>query len=81
MHPLSTQALTGLSPVDSGPSLRSSLEAGATDEPVGGARGLLSPQNPLFWFGGVLAVTFGLIGVSGSARVGKAKVSASVDKS
>lgn len=79
MHPLSTQALTGLTPVDSGPSLRSALEAGAVDEPSG-PLGVLSPQNPLFWFGGILAVTFGLIGISGSARVGKAKVSASLDK-
>lgn len=79
MHPLSTQALTGLTPVDSGPSLRSSLEAGAVDEPIG-LKGVLSPQNPLFWLGGILAVTAGLIGVSGSARVGRAKVSASLDK-
>ena len=79
MHPLSTQALTGLTPVDSGPSVRSALEAGAVDEPLG-AWGVFSPQNPLFWLGGILAVTAGLIGVSGSARVGKAKVSASLDK-
>jgi hypothetical protein len=79
MHPTSTQALTGLTPVDSGPLLRSSLEAGAVDEPIG-LKGVLSPQNPLFWFGGILAVTAGLIGLSGSARVGRAKVSASLDK-
>jgi hypothetical protein len=79
VHPLSTQALTGLSPVDSGPASRSHLEAGSIAEPQGWS-GLLSPQNPLFWFGGILAVTFGLIGVSGSARVGRAKVSAALDK-
>jgi len=36
------------------------------------------PDNPLFWFGAVLAVTFGLIAVSTSVKVGpfKAAVSA-----
>jgi hypothetical protein len=42
------------------------------------AAGLVSPQNPLFWFGLLLATTVGLVGVSGSARIGRAKVSASV---
>lgn len=39
-----------------------------------------SPRNPLFWLGGVLAVTFGLGSVAGSVRLGKAKVSAQVGK-
>jgi hypothetical protein len=40
-----------------------------------------SPHNPLLWFGGILAVTLGFGAVSGSVRLGKAKVSASVGKS
>lgn len=40
-----------------------------------------SPHNPLLWFGGILAVTLGFAAVSGSVRLGKAKVSASVGKS
>lgn len=78
-HPLSTYALTGLAPVKSNYVSSSHMEAGAVAAPEG-LRGLVSPQNPLLWLGGLVAVTFGLIGVSGSARVGRAKVSASLDK-
>ena len=78
-HPLSTYALTGLAPVESNTTRASPVEAGASAVPDG-LRGLVSPENPLVWFGAILAVTFGLVGVSGSARVGKAKVSASLDK-
>jgi hypothetical protein len=31
------------------------------------------PDNPLFWFGGLLLVTFGLIGAATSVRVGPFK--------
>lgn len=34
-----------------------------------------SPDNPLFWFGGLLLVTFGLIGAATSVRVGPFKAS------
>ena len=76
---LSTYALTGLSPVESNYPARSHMEAGATAEPEG-LKGLFHPDNPLLWVGGILAVTFGLVGISGSARVGKARVSGSIDK-
>lgn len=46
----------------------------------GGAAALIDPKNPLVLFGGILAVTLGLIGVSGSVRLGKASFKASVDK-
>jgi len=39
-----------------------------------------SPRNPMLWLTGVLVVTFGLGGVAGSVRLGKAKVSAQVGK-
>lgn len=45
-----------------------------------GVRGLVDFNNPLFIFGLIMAVTLGLAGAAGSVRVGKAKVSASVDK-
>lgn len=32
-----------------------------------------NPDNPLFWFGGLLLVTFGLIGAATSVRVGPFK--------
>ncbi len=41
---------------------------------------LFSPDNPLFWFGALLAATLGLIAVSGSIRVGPASVSGQVGK-
>ncbi|GAA4699836.1 hypothetical protein [Phytohabitans rumicis] len=51
-----------------------------TDDLASGVRGLLDPNNPLFWFGVVLAVTLGAAGAAGSVRLGKAKLSASIDK-
>jgi len=31
---------------------------------------LTSPDNPLFWFGGLLLVTLGLVGISTQIRLG-----------
>lgn len=39
------------------------------------------PDSPMFWFGTLLAVTFGLIGVSTSVRVGPFKGALSAGKS
>jgi hypothetical protein len=39
---------------------------------------LVDPHNPLAWFGVLLLVTVGAAAVSGSARLGRATVSASV---
>lgn len=52
---------------------------GATST-VGGWRGLVDPHNPLAWFGAILLVTVGAAGVAGSVRLGRAKLSASLDK-
>ena len=55
-------------------------------EPMGittdreGPAALIDPRNPLVIFGAVLALTFGLIGASGSVKRGKAKFSASAGK-
>jgi hypothetical protein len=38
------------------------------------------PDNPLFWFGGLLLVTFGLIGAATSVRVGPFKASVGAGK-
>lgn len=46
----------------------------------GGLAGWVDPQNPLFVFGVLLAATLGVIGVSGSARLGPAKVAAGLGK-
>ena len=45
-----------------------------------GLRQLTDPGNPLLWFGALLALTLGAAAVSGSARIGKAKISGSVGK-
>jgi hypothetical protein len=39
-----------------------------------------SPDNPMFWWGALLAVTLGLVGASTHLRVGPFKVSASGGK-
>lgn len=43
-----------------------------------GLAALFDPRNPLVWFGGFLAVTFGAAAVSGSVRLGRATASASI---
>lgn len=63
-------------------------QAPAANTPTGGldgistptARGLAavklhSPDNPLFWFGAVVALSFGLAAFSTSVRVGKTTAS------
>lgn len=45
---------------------------------LGGWRTLVDPRNPLAWLGLFILATVGFASVAGSARVGSAKVSASV---
>lgn len=51
------------------------------DETPNGWAGALHPDNPLLWVAGLLAVTFGLIGISGGVRVGKARAAVEIDRS
>jgi hypothetical protein len=46
----------------------------------GGWKQLVDPGNPLMWFGVVLLVTVGAAGAAGSVRLGRAKLSGSLDK-
>ena len=69
-------SMTGLAPRDAGPVPVGPTQHVAVDAHT--VTSVVSPQNPLFWFGLLLATTVGLVGVSGSARIGRAKVSASV---
>jgi hypothetical protein len=39
---------------------------------------ILSPRNPLFWFGALAAISLGLIGAGANVRVAKAKASVDV---
>lgn len=54
-------------------------EIGSVALPTG-LKGLLHPDNPMFWLGGVLAVTAGLIGISGGIRIGRAKADVTIDQ-
>lgn len=52
----------------------------ATDDITSGWKGLIDPANPLMWIGVILLVTVGAAGVAGSARLGRTRVSASVNQ-
>jgi hypothetical protein len=58
------------------------IEAAASIDLVGGnginIRDLVDPRNPLVIFGVILAITFGAVGVAGSARIGGAKASGKI---
>jgi hypothetical protein len=58
-----------------------SIAAMGPDSDKRGWRAMLDPDNPLFWAGLVILVTFGAAGGAGSVRLGGAKASASVGKS
>lgn len=53
---------------------------GSLEDHGGGLRALVDPGNPLVWFGVILLVSVGAAGFAGSVRLGKAKVSAGIDK-
>ncbi len=65
------------------PPSRTGTELHAVPTPAAGAAkqaSLLSPENPLFWFGAIGAVTFGLMAFSTSVRVGKTTASLNLGK-
>lgn len=71
----------GLTP--DGPVSTTPSELHAVASPSEGAAAsakLLSPSNPLFWFAGIAAVTFGLMAFSTSVRIGKGSASLSLGK-
>lgn len=74
------QSVYGVQPQMPSLGIAAPTQTMATDDLKSGARALINPANPLFWFGLVLAVTFGAAGVAGSVRLGKAKASVSVDQ-
>lgn len=81
IDPFSPAAL-GLNAANgSGVALASRPEPGIARSAVIGQPGLLSKDNPLVIFGGLLAVTLGLIGFATSARVGPIRAAFSAGKS
>lgn len=72
----------GLSP--DGPLTTTPSELHAIPSPSQGAAAAgnpLDPSNPLFWFGAIALVTFGLAAFSTTVRVGKGQLSLAVGKS
>lgn len=59
------------------PGIARSTGPGST---LAGTSSLVSLRNPMTWFLVFAGVTFGLIGFSSSARVGKARVAGSIGK-
>lgn len=51
-----------------------------TDDLATGLRAIVDPNNPLFWLMAIVVVTMGAAGAAGSVRLGKAKLSAAIDK-
>jgi hypothetical protein len=76
----SAQSLYGATPQAPSYGVAAPTQAMGTDDITAGWKGLLDPNNPLFWFGAILLVTVGAVGVAGSVRLGRAKVSASLDQ-
>jgi hypothetical protein len=77
--PFSAYAQTGLRPVaDTAGNRRVTSSMATEDRGTTGLAALIDPSNPLLWFGAFLLITVGAAGVSGSARIGRAKVQASV---
>lgn len=51
------------------------LEGSAGPSPLDRLTPLWHPDNPLFWFGGLLLVTFGLVAASTQIRLGPVRAS------
>ncbi len=75
----STYHLTGLQgmaePAGLGAPRMSTVTATAPHPPM------WSPDNPLFWFGVLLAATLGFVGIAGSVRLGPARARVSIGES
>lgn len=76
----SAQSLYGATPQAPSYGVAAPTQTMATDDIASGVRGLIDPNNPLVWFGAILLVTVGAAGIAGSVRLGRAKLSASIDK-
>jgi len=73
------QSLYGTQPQVPSAGLASVTEPmGVSFDDRGGIGAYVDPRNPLVIFGAFLLITVGAAGVSGSARLGRAKVAASV---
>jgi hypothetical protein len=78
--PFSAEALFGATPVSPSMGTAAPTQVMGVDASDGGAGWLISPHNPLVWFGLFLLATVGAAGVAGSVRLGPAKIGGSVGK-
>jgi hypothetical protein len=74
------QSIYGIAPQMPSAGVAAPTQQMGADFLPAGMRGLVDPGNPLFWVGAIMAVTFGLAGVAGSVRLGRAKLSASLEQ-
>lgn len=74
------QSLYGAQPVAPNPGAAAAIEPSGITVGHDGIRALVDIHNPLAIFGGVLLITFGLIGASGSVKLGRAQFKASAGK-
>lgn len=80
---LTPHAHFGLNPATLGPVSEAAAIPGINQAAGPGLHNSLplwSPENPLFWFGLLLAGSVGLVAVSSSVRVGSARVGGSLGK-
>lgn len=55
-------------------------QMGTSADGLSGWTGLIHPDNPLFWIGGLIVVTVGLASVAGRVRLGPASAAVKVGK-
>lgn len=72
------QSVYGIAPQMPSAGVAAPTQHMGTDDIRNGVRGLVDPNNPIFWAGVLAVIGFGLAGFAGSVRLGRAKASVSV---
>lgn len=78
--PFSAESLYGVASIAPSMGTAAPTQIMGVDHSDAGMGWLISPHNPLMWFGLFLLATVGAAGVAGSVRLGPAKVGGSVGK-
>jgi hypothetical protein len=74
------QGLYGAQPQAPSQGVAAAIQPAGITTDKEGLSALIDVRNPLVFFGGLLAITCGLIGASGSVKLGKATFRASAGK-
>ncbi len=82
LNPFGVTAQTGYDPGPMPANAVSALDKmpGLARSTVAAPHSLLSTTNPLTWFAGIAAVTFGLVAFTSTVRVGRARGRVSIGK-